>query len=100
MHLRKGDNGWSWAWNTTTMYAYGGLASVAGIHHACLLGLPAQREHAIGFTHMVASELATWWSSSILVNTSLVLEVMWAAYDILSRAKSVHDRNASSKIKS
>lgn len=47
------------AWDATPMYAYGGLSTLFGLHHACLIGLPTSPEAA---RSSLGSELGAWRS--------------------------------------
>lgn len=67
------------AWDATPMYAYGGLALVAQLHHACILGLPGP-----GAPQSLGADLATWWSSSILVDLKAVNSTLRTAIRLLN----------------
>ena len=74
------------AWDRTPMYAYGGLALLMGLHHVCILGIPwpAQDQGSLG------KDLATWWSSSIYVDTAAVNRTLLQAINRLSHSKRPH----------
>jgi len=54
--------------DSTPMYAYGGLALLAGLRHICLIGLPARPDEARA--RGVFEELASWHVAKVRANVS------------------------------
>ncbi|CAK9028102.1 Kinesin-like protein KIF1C, partial [Durusdinium trenchii] len=90
---RVGDGEDGAAWDSTPMYAYGGLALLTGLHHVCILGLPMPGQQSGSLGH----DLATWWSSDIYVDTAAVNRTLVRALNRLSRSRT--DRKAARRVR-
>ncbi|CAE8601038.1 unnamed protein product [Polarella glacialis] len=72
------------AWDSTPMYAYGGLALLLGLRHICLVGLPPPDRPVP--SPSLGLELGTWWSSDVYVDVQLLNRSLRAALSHLDES--------------